>query len=78
MKPTLIIQCQLLATKFYVPTSPGILIRRPRLSALLERKPQVSSHPHLGSRRLRQNHPLVHLDSILVSDPSSGGLAVVG
>ncbi len=36
MKPTLIIQSQLLATKFYVPTSPGTLIRRPRLSALLD------------------------------------------
>ncbi len=33
MNPTLIIQSQLLATKFYVPTSPGTLIRRPRLSA---------------------------------------------
>ena len=36
MKPILIIQSQLLATKFYVPTSPGTLIRRPRLSALLD------------------------------------------
>ncbi len=36
MKPTLIIQSQLLATKFYVPISPGTLIRRPRLSALLD------------------------------------------
>ncbi len=36
MNPTLIIQCQLLATKFYVPTSLGTLIRRPRLRALLD------------------------------------------
>jgi LuxR family maltose regulon positive regulatory protein len=36
MNPTLIIQSQLLATKFSVPTSPGTLIRRPRLSALLD------------------------------------------
>jgi LuxR family maltose regulon positive regulatory protein len=36
MNPTLIIQSQLLATKFYAPTSPGTLIRRPRLSALLD------------------------------------------
>ena len=35
MNPSLIIQSQLLATKFYVPTSPGTLIRRPRLHALL-------------------------------------------
>ncbi len=35
MKPTLIIQSQLLATKLYVPTSPGMLIRRPHLHALL-------------------------------------------
>jgi LuxR family maltose regulon positive regulatory protein len=35
MNPTLIIQSQLLSTKFYVPTSPGTLILRPRLSALL-------------------------------------------
>jgi LuxR family maltose regulon positive regulatory protein len=36
MNPTLIIQSQLLATKFYVPTSLGPLIRRSRLSALLD------------------------------------------
>jgi LuxR family maltose regulon positive regulatory protein len=36
MNPLMIIQSQLLATKFYVPTSPGTLIRRPRLSALLD------------------------------------------
>src|SRR5690349_9945584 len=35
MKPMIVIQSQLLATKFSVPTSPGTLIRRPRLSALL-------------------------------------------
>jgi LuxR family maltose regulon positive regulatory protein len=37
MNPLMIIQSQLLATKFYVPTSPGTLIRRPRLSALLDK-----------------------------------------
>jgi LuxR family maltose regulon positive regulatory protein len=36
MNPTLLIQTQLLATKFYAPMSPGALIRRPRLSALLD------------------------------------------
>jgi LuxR family maltose regulon positive regulatory protein len=36
MNPTLVIESQLLATKFYVPTSPGTLIRRSRLSALLD------------------------------------------
>jgi ATP/maltotriose-dependent transcriptional regulator MalT len=36
MNPILVIQNQLLATKFYVPTSPGTLIRRPRLSTLLD------------------------------------------
>jgi LuxR family maltose regulon positive regulatory protein len=35
MNPPLIIQSQLLATKFYAPMSPGMLIRRPRLHALL-------------------------------------------
>jgi LuxR family maltose regulon positive regulatory protein len=35
MNPTLVIQSQLLATKLYVPTSPGTLIRRPRLHVLL-------------------------------------------
>jgi LuxR family maltose regulon positive regulatory protein len=35
MKPMLVIQSQLLATKFYVPTPPGPLIWRPRLGALL-------------------------------------------
>src|SRR5437899_11662748 len=33
---SLIIQSQLLATKFYIPVAPGRLISRPRLSALLE------------------------------------------
>ncbi len=78
MNPIPIIQSQLLATKFYVPTSPRTLIRRSRLSALLERESQVSSHTGLGSRGLRQDHPLVHLGPILASDSSSGGLAVVG
>jgi LuxR family maltose regulon positive regulatory protein len=36
MSSLMIIQTQLLATKFYVPTSPGMLIRRPCLSALLD------------------------------------------
>jgi ATP/maltotriose-dependent transcriptional regulator MalT len=36
MNPMIVIQSQLLATKFYVPTSPGVLIWRPRLSALLD------------------------------------------
>jgi LuxR family maltose regulon positive regulatory protein len=36
MNPMIIIQSQLVATKFYVPTSPGMLISRPRLSALLD------------------------------------------
>ena len=36
MNPMMVIQSQLLATKFYVPTSPGTLIWRPRLSALLD------------------------------------------
>jgi LuxR family maltose regulon positive regulatory protein len=36
MNSLMIIQNQLLATKFYVPTSPGTLIRRPCLSALLD------------------------------------------
>ncbi len=35
MRPLMIIQSQLLATKFYAPTSYGTLIRRPRLHALL-------------------------------------------
>jgi LuxR family maltose regulon positive regulatory protein len=35
MSSLMIIQTQLLATKFYAPTSPGTLIRRSRLSALL-------------------------------------------
>jgi LuxR family transcriptional regulator, maltose regulon positive regulatory protein len=35
MSRLLVIQSPLLATKFYVPTSPGTLISRPRLSALL-------------------------------------------
>ncbi len=35
MHSLMIIQTQLLATKLYVPTSPGTLIRRPRLHALL-------------------------------------------
>ena len=35
MNPPLIIQSQLLATKFYAPMSPGTLIRRPGLHALL-------------------------------------------
>ncbi len=36
MNPMIVIQSQLLATKFYVPTSPRALIWRPRLSALLD------------------------------------------
>ncbi len=36
MNPMMVIQSQLLATKFYVPTSPGTLISRHRLSALLD------------------------------------------
>jgi LuxR family maltose regulon positive regulatory protein len=36
MGSLMLIQSQLLATKFYVPTSPGTLIRRPRLRALLD------------------------------------------
>ena len=35
MSSLMIVQSQLLATKFYAPTSPGTLIRRPRLHALL-------------------------------------------
>ena len=35
MSSLMIIQTQLLATKFYAPTCPGTLIRRPRLSTLL-------------------------------------------
>src|SRR5437899_12831476 len=34
---SLIIQSQLLATKFYIPVAPGRLISRPRLSALLDK-----------------------------------------
>jgi LuxR family maltose regulon positive regulatory protein len=37
MSSLMVIQSQLLATKFYVPTSPGTLIRRPRLNALLDK-----------------------------------------
>jgi LuxR family maltose regulon positive regulatory protein len=37
MSSLMIIQSQLLATKFYAPTSPGTLIRRPRLHALLNK-----------------------------------------
>src|SRR3954452_662846 len=36
MSISLVIQSQLLATKFFVPTSSGTLISRPRLTALLE------------------------------------------
>jgi hypothetical protein len=36
MGSLMLIQSQLLATKFSVPTFPGTLIRRPRLSALLD------------------------------------------
>jgi LuxR family maltose regulon positive regulatory protein len=36
MSSLMVIQSQLLATKFSVPTSPGMLIRRSRLSALLD------------------------------------------
>ncbi len=36
MNPMIIIQSQLVATKFYVPTSLGTLISRPRLSVLLD------------------------------------------
>ena len=36
MYPMMIIQSQLLATKFYVPMSPGTLIQRARLNALLD------------------------------------------
>jgi LuxR family maltose regulon positive regulatory protein len=35
MNPSMLIQNQLLATKFYVPVAPGTLISRPRLTALL-------------------------------------------
>lgn len=35
MDSLIVIQSQLLATKFYVPTSPGTLISRPHLSTLL-------------------------------------------
>jgi LuxR family maltose regulon positive regulatory protein len=37
MNPTLLIQSQLLATKFFLPSSPGTLIPRPRLHALLDK-----------------------------------------
>ncbi len=36
MNPIIVIQSQFLATKFYVPMSPGTLIWRPRLAALLD------------------------------------------
>src|SRR5258705_6085337 len=36
MNTSMLIQSQLLATKFYIPVAPGTLISRPRLSALLE------------------------------------------
>lgn len=36
MKISMLIQDQLLATKFYVPVAPGNLIPRPRLMTLLD------------------------------------------
>jgi LuxR family maltose regulon positive regulatory protein len=36
MNPSMLLQSQLLATKFYIPVAPGRLISRPRLSALLD------------------------------------------
>ena len=42
MKPSMLFQSQLLATKFFVPVAPGTLISRPRLTALLDREPEVS------------------------------------
>jgi LuxR family maltose regulon positive regulatory protein len=36
MNPSISIENQLLATKFYVPVAPGSLISRPRLTTLLD------------------------------------------
>ena len=63
MNSSLVIGSQLLATKLYVPVAPGVLIARPRLSALL-------------AESLKHPLTLVSADNDLNAAAMTEGLAV--
>ena len=73
---SMILENQLLATKFYVPVAFGTLISRPRLSALLCAESEASPHTDFCSSRLRQDYLALYVGTIAACKPTPAGLGV--
>jgi len=74
MNRSMVIQSQLLATKFFVPMTSGTLISRPRLHTLLDESLKYPLTLVSAPRWLRQNDAALLLGTIPGSSPSSGSL----